>query len=107
MLEVMSSQVSLPRAPPTQEDIHGTPSPEGVLLLQGEGNCQKWWRVRFYPACKFPSQSPAVSGMLEEDLRLLGQRLRTVYPSEQQQKYRSWHQFSKTPLMQGNGMRAR
>ena len=29
------------KGPTSQEDLPGAPSPEGLLLLQGEGNCQE------------------------------------------------------------------
>lgn len=75
---------AISKGPTSQEDLPGTPSPEGLLLLQGEGNCQELWRVcDFYPTCKLTRESPAVSRMLEEDTRLLGQRPRTVYHPEQ------------------------
>lgn len=50
---------------------------------------------------------PAVSWMLEEDTRLLGQRPRVVYHSEQDPECQYWQKFSKTWFQQDNVMWAR
>ena len=36
---------AISKGPTSQEDVPGTSSPEGLLLLQGEGNYQELWRV--------------------------------------------------------------
>ena len=53
---------AISKGPTSQEDVPGTSSPEGLLLLQGEGNYQELWRVwGFYSICELTGEHETCS----------------------------------------------